>query len=193
MPLQALQDEYRIILASNSPRRQQLLKDLGIEFEVLTKPVDEVFPPHLKRNEVAEYLAELKANAFDQIGDNILLITADTIVCVDEEVLGKPKDRDEAVEMLEKLSDRSHTVITGVTLKTNQFTRTFSESTKVHFKKLTSEEITHYIDNYLPFDKAGSYGIQEWIGYVGITGIEGDYFNVVGLCVGRLYGELGKI
>lgn len=193
MTLQHIQDKYRIILASKSPRRQQLLKELEIDFEVLVKPVDEVFPDHLKREEVAEYLSELKANAFGDVDDDVLVITSDTIVCVDEEVLGKPADRDEAIGMLQKLSNRSHTVITGVTLKTNTFTKTFSESTKVHFKALTMDEITHYIDNYQPYDKAGGYGIQEWIGYVGITGIEGDYFSVVGLPVSGVWRELNKM
>lgn len=190
MPLSALQSKYNIVLASKSPRRQQLLGDLGVKFEVRLREVEEVYPDHLTRNAIAEYLAELKASAFNDLKENELLITSDTIVCVDEKVLGKPKDRDDAIRMLQLLSGRSHSVISGVSLKTNSKTSTFSDTTKVHFKTLSQQEIEHYVDNFKPYDKAGSYGIQEWIGYIGIEGIEGDYFNVMGLPVRRVYAEL---
>ena len=184
---------YQLILASQSPRRHQMLKELGLDFKIQTKDVEEVYPDHLKGEEIPVYLAKLKAEAFVlNMNEKELVITADTIVCVDDIVLGKPKNRDEAVGMLQMLSGRSHQVISGVCLKSKEKEVSFSTTTHVHFKELSLEEIDYYIDNYKPFDKAGAYGIQEWIGFVGIDGIEGSYFNVVGLPIQRLYQELSK-
>ena len=187
-------DKYKIILASKSPRRQQLLKEMGIEFEVRLKPVDESFDANMKKEEVALFLCEKKANAFsqDEINDDELLITADTIVCLDDEILNKPADRNHALEMLEKLSGKKHEVITGISLRSAKKMQSFYVSTDVYFKRLSKEEIVYYVDHYKPFDKAGSYGIQEWIGYVGIEKIEGSYFNVVGLPTARLYEEMKR-
>ena len=186
-------EDYQLILASQSPRRHQMLKELGLDFKIQTKDVEEVYPDHLKGEEIPVYLAKLKAEAFVlDLNEKELVITADTIVCVDDMVLGKPKDRDEAVSMLKLLSGRSHQVISGVCLKSKEKEASFSTTTHVHFKELSLEEIDYYIDNYKPFDKAGAYGIQEWIGFVGIDGIEGSYFNVVGLPIQRLYQELNK-
>ncbi len=186
-----LQD-YRVILASQSPRRKELLTGLGIDFEVMPLSVDEFYPNNLKGENIALYLSELKAKAFvfDNEYQNVLLITADTIVWLDGEVLPKPKDYNDAVRILTKLSGRVHKVITGVTLRTKEKMHSFHSTTKVWFKELTKEEIDHYINNYKPFDKAGAYGIQEWIGYIGIEKIEGSYFNVVGLPVQRVYVEI---
>lgn len=182
---------YHIILASQSPRRHQMLKELGLDFKIQTKDIEEVYPDHLKGEQIPIYLAKLKAEAFElNLNEKELVITADTIVCVDDMVLGKPKDRDDAVNMLKTISGRSHQVISGVCLKSKEKEATFSTTTHVHFKELSLEEINYYIDNYKPFDKAGAYGIQEWIGFVGIDGIEGSYFNVVGLPIQRLYQEL---
>ena len=185
--------DYQLILASQSPRRHQMLKELGLDFMIKTKEVEEVYPDHLKGEQIPIYLAKLKAEAFElDLNEMELVITADTIVCVDDIVLGKPKNRDEAVSMLQMLSGRSHQVISGVCLKSKHKDVSFSTTTHVHFKELSLDEIDYYIDNYKPFDKAGAYGIQEWIGFVGIDGIEGSYFNVVGLPVQRLYQELSK-
>ncbi len=184
--------KYRVILASQSPRRRELLAGLGIDFEVMPLSVDESYPANLKCEEIALYLSELKAKAFDfkKGYQNSLLITADTIVWLDGEVLPKPKDRDDAVRILTKLSGEVHKVITGVTLKTKEKSRSFHSTTNVRFKKLTKEEIDYYIENFKPYDKAGAYGIQEWIGFIGIEKIEGSYFNVVGLPVQKVYTEL---
>lgn len=183
--------DYQLILASQSPRRHQMLKELGLDFIIKTKEVEEIYPDHLKGEQIPIYLAKLKAAAFElDLKEKELVITADTIVCVDDIVLGKPKNRDKAVSMLKMLSGRSHQVISGVCLKSKHKDVSFSTTTYVHFKELSPEEIDYYIDNYKPFDKAGAYGIQEWIGFVGIDGIEGSYFNVVGLPIQRLYQEL---
>ncbi|MBI9057958.1 MAG: septum formation protein Maf [Labilibaculum sp.] len=190
MMLNNLKD-YQLILASKSPRRQEMLKELGVEFEIKLKEVEEVYPEGLSAIEIPVYLAELKASAFlDDIKDKDLVITADTIVCIDDWILGKPKDRADAVKMLKALSGRSHKVVSGVCLTSLKKKLSFSTTTDVHFKVLNDEEINYYIDNYKPFDKAGAYGIQEWIGFIGIDGIEGSYFNVVGLPIQRLYQEL---
>ena len=181
-----------IILASQSPRRKELLSLLDLEFTVEVKSIDEIFPKDLKTSKVAEYLAELKASAFTNIKDEQVIITADTVVILNDTILGKPKDKAEATEMLHRLSNRSHEVITGVCLKSAQKTSTFSSSTKVYFRDLTDAEIDYYIENYKPYDKAGSYGIQEWIGAIGITKIEGSYFNVVGLPIQELNEQLKK-
>ena len=179
-----------IILASQSPRRKELLALLDLNFTVEVREVNEVFPKSLEVDKVAEYLANLKAAAFTDIRTDQIVITADTVVILDEQILGKPKDKTEAVKMLESLSNRSHKVMTGVCIKSKDKTVSFSNTTKVFFKELASSEINYYIENYKPFDKAGSYGIQEWIGAIGITKIEGSYFNVVGLPVQELNEQL---
>ncbi|MCB0400758.1 MAG: septum formation protein Maf [Flavobacteriales bacterium] len=181
----------KIILASKSPRRQQLLRDMGLQFEVRTKEVEEVFPGNLKKAEVAVYLSELKARAFQtELQPDELVITSDTIVCLGDRILGKPEDHAAAFNMLSDLSGKTHEVITAVTLLTTSGMTSLYEITSVHFKELSATEINYYIENYRPFDKAGAYGIQEWIGYIGINKIEGSYFNVVGLPVARLYDAL---
>lgn len=184
--------KYHIILASNSPRRRELLGGLGFEFEVKVLPnIQEDYPAELPASQIAQYIASEKADAYrSMMKDDDLLITADTVVIVDDEVLGKPADAADARHMLNKLSGRKHQVITGVCLVTLQERRCFSVSTDVSFKALQDEEINYYIEHYRPFDKAGAYGIQEWIGYVGVTGLEGSYFNVMGLPVQRIYSEL---
>lgn len=185
---------YRIILASNSPRRRELLAGLGISYEVRTLPgIDESYPADLPVEQIAEYIATEKAAAYQkQMAADELLITADTIVVVAGEVMGKPHDADDARRMLHKLSDCTHQVITGVCLTTTEKQRRFSVKTDVTFKALTDEEIDYYITHYRPFDKAGAYGIQEWIGYIGVTGLNGSYFNVMGLPVQRIYTELSS-
>jgi septum formation protein len=179
-----------ILLASNSPRRKELLAGLGLTFEVRVKEVHEDFPEHMQREEVAEYLASHKADAYAADLQDEVLITADTIVCLGERILNKPADATEAFEMLRSLSGRAHEVITGVCLMTKETKTVFHDVTKVYFKELTDEEINYYIEHYKPFDKAGAYGIQEWIGMIGIEKIEGAYFNVVGLPVQKLYTHL---
>lgn len=184
-------DRYEVILASKSPRRQALLKEIVPEFSIMLRDTAETYSSTLKGAQIVEHLANLKASAFDgELTDNQLLITADTIVWIDDMVLGKPKDRSGAIAMLRQLSGRKHTVFTGVCLKTNQRKRVFSVATYVFFRPLDDSEIEYYVDKYQPFDKAGSYGVQEWIGYVGVERIEGSYFNVMGLPVQRLYQEL---
>ena len=167
---------------------------MGLEYEVVVNEVDEDYPGTLKDEEIALYLAELKAKAFDfsSYPEKTLIITADTIVCIDGQILHKPVDNEDAKRMLRILSGRMHKVITGLCLMTTQKTRTFSVTTDVYFKKLTEEELEYYIANYHPLDKAGAYGAQEWIGYVGIEHISGSYFNVVGLPTHQLYEELLK-
>ncbi len=180
-----------IILGSKSPRRKELLEGLGITFETRTKNVEETFSSDIEQHAVAGFLAEKKASAFsNELTETDIIITSDTIVLCDGEILGKPKDKQDAFQMLTKLSGKSHQVITGVCLKSTKKTDIFSDVTTVWFKPLTSEEINYYIEKYKPFDKAGSYGIQEWIGYIGIEKIEGTYFNVMGLPVNLLYKKL---
>ncbi len=183
---------YDIVLASASPRRRQLLQELGIRFRVQPKKVEENFDEQLAPVQVAEYLSELKARAFskEELEEKTIVITADTVVTIDGMIMGKPKDPANAREMLQQLSGRSHQVITGVTLRSAEKMKTFSVSTKVFFKELSNEEIEYYITRFKPFDKAGAYGIQEWIGHAAIERIEGSYFNVMGLPVHRLYEEL---
>lgn len=185
-------EKYHIILASNSPRRRELLAGLGVPFEVKVLPdIEENYPADLPVAEVAEYIAREKADAYRQlIGKHDLVITADTIVVVGDEVMGKPHDADDACRMLRKLSNRTHQVITGVCLTTADKQRQFSVKTDVTFKSLSEEEIAHYVNHYQPFDKAGAYGIQEWIGYIGVTSLQGSYFNVMGLPVQRIYTEM---
>jgi len=185
--------DYRIILASKSPRRKQLLSGLNIPFDVATLEVEEVYPDNLTMEEIPVFLAKLKAEPFlAEIKNNTLVITADTIVWIDGEVLGKPFDHSHAVEMLRKLSGRKHTVVTGVCLTSKSKQVSFSSLTDVWFKELSEEEIEYYLSSYHPYDKAGSYGVQEWIGYIAIDRIEGSYFNVMGLPVQRLYEELRR-
>jgi septum formation protein len=179
-----------ILLASNSPRRKELLAGLGLKFEVRVKEVHEDFPEHLQREQVAEYLASHKADAYTEDLQNEVLITADTIVCLGERILNKPANDSEAFDMLRALSGTHHEVITGVCILTKNSKTVFHDVTKVYFKELSTEEILYYIDHYEPFDKAGAYGIQEWIGKIGIEKIEGSYFNVVGLPVQKLYTYL---
>jgi septum formation protein len=183
-----------IILASQSPRRQYLLRELGIEFRIREIHVREVYPAGLQPEEIADYLAELKAASFDEtrLDEKDIVITADTIVAVGGEILGKPADYGEAVSMLRKLSGRRHDVITAVCLRSKTKKQLFHVRSSVYFKTLTSGEIEYYIDNFRPFDKAGGYGVQEWIGYIGIDRIDGSFFNVMGLPVKELYEELLK-
>jgi septum formation protein len=186
--LKNITDKYSIILASGSPRRQQFFKDLNIPFSIKLFDVKEIYDPKLTKEEITNYLSELKAKPFDTIiKDNELVITSDTIVWFKDKALGKPKDRQESFDMLNSLSDNSHEVITSISFKTKNSVKTIHDTTKVYFKKLSSEEINFYIDNFKPFDKAGSYGIQEWIGYIGVEKIEGNYSNVMGLPLHKLY------
>lgn len=185
---------YRVILASGSPRRQQFLKELDVDFEIQLKDIEEIYPEHLQAEEITNFLAKLKASAFTlELKQDDVLITSDTIVWLNNKALGKPKDYDDAFEMLTEMSGTTHKVITSVCLKTVDKEIVFYEETLVTFAKLSSEEIKYYLDNYKPFDKAGSYGIQEWIGLVAIEKIEGSYANVVGLPTHRLYEELMKL
>ena len=188
-------DKYHVILASNSPRRRELLAGLGVDFEVRTLPgIDESYPSDLKRGDIPLYIAKEQADAYrSKIGNNDLVTAADTIVWLDGEVLGKPVDRDEAIMMLKKLSGRTHQVYTGVALTTKDWQRSFSVETHVRFAPLKEENIIFYVDHYRPFDKAGAYGVQEWIGYIGVEGLEGSYYNVMGLPVQRLFKEIEKI
>ena len=183
---------YRIILASNSPRRKELLAGIGIDFEVrVLQDIDESYPADLPIQDTAEYISKKKAAAYrEQLADDELVITADTIVVVDDEVMGKPADEQDASSMLHKLSGKTHQVITGVTLTTKERQQSFSVLTDVTFKQLSDEEIDYYITHYHPMDKAGAYGIQEWIGYIGVTGLNGSYFNVMGLPVQRIFEAL---
>lgn len=184
--------KYNVILASNSPRRRALLSELGVEFSVKTiGEIDENYPDTLKGKDVALFIANKKAQAYlDVMADNDLIITADTIVCIDDEILGKPHDADEARSMLKQLSGNEHTVVTAVAIATKEKFETFAVSTSVRFDNLSDEIIDHYVKYFKPFDKAGSYGIQEWIGYVGVTEIKGSFFNVIGLPVQRLFKAL---
>lgn len=185
---------FRLILASQSPRRRQLLSDAGIEYELAPRfECDEVFPDELPAEEVAEYLSRLKSEAYPlPLEKNDILLTADTVVVAGGEVLGKPADRADAIAIIEKLSGKEHEVITGVTLRSAGAIKSFSSHSKVHFRALSQEEIEYYVDTYSPMDKAGAYGIQEWIGYVGIEGIEGSFYNVMGLPIQRVYCELNE-
>ncbi len=187
-------EKYRIVLGSNSPRRKELLAGLDLQFEVETIPgIDESYPDTLTSEAIPLYIARKKAEAYlDKMSDNELLITADTIVATYDRILGKPANREEAIEMLRYLSDHVHEVITGVCLTTKDKTVSFSVASAVSFGRLEEEDIIYYVDKYRPFDKAGSYGIQEWIGYIGVEAINGSFYNVMGLPVQRLYQELKK-
>ena len=184
--------KYNIVLASKSPRRQELLKGIGIDFSILTKEVDENYPTRLPLIDVAPFLSLKKAKAFDEaeLPENYMVITADTVVIVENEILGKPKDRDDAVRMMLLLSGKVHKVVTGVTVHTAEKTKTFSVISKVTFESLDNQEISYYIDNFKPYDKAGAYGVQEWIGYIGVSNVEGSYYNVMGLPTQKLYKVL---
>ncbi len=185
--------EFHLILASGSPRRQQFFKDLDLDFEIRLKEIEELYPEHLKAEEITNFLAQLKANAFEgELKANDILITSDTIVWHQNQCLGKPKDYDDAFQMLQSLSNATHEVITSVCFKTVDKTETFFEVTKVTFQTLSAAEIRYYLDHYKPFDKAGSYAIQEWIGYVGISKIEGSYTNVVGMPMHAVYEKLNS-
>lgn len=187
--------KYKVVLASNSPRRKELLGGLGIGYEVKTMPdIDESYPDGLSMEEVPVYIARSKADAYRPLMQpDELIITADTIVWLDGVVMGKPKGEEEACDMLRRLSGQTHQVVTGVCLTTIDRQQSFATVTDVTFDRLTEEEITHYVSRYQPMDKAGAYGIQEWIGYVGVRSIKGSYFNVVGLPIQRLYQELKRL
>jgi septum formation protein len=182
-----------IILASASPRRQELFKELGLDFSIQVKAVEEIYPSALKSAEITNYLAELKAAAFTDLAENDIVITSDTIVWLNNKAIEKPKDKQHAIEMLQELSGKGHRVITSICIKTQTSQKVFYDETMVYFKPLSMEEITYYVEKYQPFDKAGAYGIQEWIGFIGVTKIEGSYFNVMGLPVHKLYEELMKL
>lgn len=185
--------ELKWVLGSQSPRRKELLAGIGIEFEVRIKDTEEVYPDSLPAEEVPEFLSKLKANALlPDLSDNEVVICADTVVILNGEILGKPVDFEDAKYMLSRLSGKKHTVITGVFIGSKTKNTSFSERTEVEFENLTEEEINFYINQYKPFDKAGSYGVQEWIGYVAVKRMEGTYTNVMGLPTNRLYKEIQK-
>lgn len=183
---------YNVILASKSPRRQELLRGMGVDFNVLTKETPETYDSTMPADEVPEFLSLQKSMAFsvDELPTDFLLITSDTVVIVGDEILGKPKDRNDAFRMLELLSGKTHQVVTGVTVRSAQKTNSFSVKSEVTFADLDEDEKAYYIDHCKPFDKAGAYGIQEWIGYVGISGLQGSFYNVMGLPTHRLYQVL---
>jgi septum formation protein len=185
--------KYNIILASGSPRRQQFFKDLDMSFSIQLKEIEEIYPVELKGVAITDYLADLKSKAFISLKEKDLLITSDTIVWLENEALGKPKNADEAYKMLRKISGKQHQVLTSVSIKNVNFQVIINDTTEVFFKELTDAEIQYYIKTCQPFDKAGAYGIQEWIGFIGIEKIEGSYFNVMGLPVQKLYKELMKL
>lgn len=181
---------HHIILASGSPRRHQFFKDLDIAFTIQLKEVEEIYPASLKGLEITDFLADLKSKAFTNLEEKDVLITSDTIVWLDGKALGKPKDKPAAFEMLRALSGKKHEVMTSISIKSNYFQKIVNDTTVVYFKEISDEEINYYLDNYKPFDKAGAYGIQEWIGFIAIDKIEGSFFNVVGLPIHKLYDEL---
>jgi len=184
---------YKIILASGSPRRQQFLKDLDIPFEVKLKSIDESFPKHLTKSEIPEYLAQLKAKAYEDLKPNEIVITGDTIVWHNQKALNKPENREEAFKMISSLRNSWHEVISAFCIKTNGLLIVKSDTTKVYFDNVSDDDINYYIENYKPFDKAGAYGIQEWIGQIGISKIEGSYFNVMGFPTHLFYKTLKKL
>lgn len=187
-------EKYTLILASGSPRRQQFFKDLDLDFEIRLKEIEEVFPPELKAEQITNYLAELKANAFEgELKPNEILITSDTIVWHNNKALGKPKEVQDAFSILKSLSNTTHEVITSVCFKTIEKSTVIYEITKVTFNELSDEAIEYYIKNYKPFDKAGAYGIQEWIGFIGVSKIEGSYANAMGMPTDKVYEYLSKL
>ena len=185
-------NKYNIILASKSPRRQELLRGMGVKFTILTKETPENFPAEMPLDKVPQFLSQQKSMAFNEneLPENYLVITSDTVVIAENEILGKPKDRDDALRMLTLLSGKTHHVVTGVTIRTAEKIKNFGVKTKVTFANLDVEEMAYYVDNYRPYDKAGAYGIQEWIGYIGISGLNGSFYNVMGLPTRRLYQVL---
>lgn len=191
--LEKVSKNWEVILASKSPRRKELLNNLGIQFKVALKEVDETYPSHLSNQEVAEFISQKKADAFTLDSNQKLIITGDTIVCKGNKVYGKPKNKEEAFEMIQSLSGEVHQVISSFTIKTKEEQITKSDQVNVFFKALTTEEIEYYISNYYPLDKAGAYGIQEWIGQIGITKIEGSFYTVMGMPIHLLYEGLKKI
>lgn len=184
---------YNLILASGSPSRQHFFKELDVPFTIEIKEVNEIYPNHLKAAEITDYLADLKSKCFTNLKSNDLLITSDTIVWFEEKALGKPKNKDEASNMLKKMSGKQHAVYTSISIKSSFFQKIFHDETIVEFEEFTDEEINYYLEKFSPYDKAGSYGIQDWIGLVGVKKIIGSYFNVMGLPVHKLYKELLKI
>ena len=186
--------KYILILASGSPRRQQFFKDLDLDFEIRLKEIEEIYPPELKAHEITNYLAELKASAYEgELNPNEILITSDTIVWHNDKALGKPKDEQDAFEILKSLSNSTHEVITSVCFKTIEKVEILHEVTKVTFNELSEESIRYYVENYKPYDKAGSYGIQEWIGFIGVSKIEGSYANVMGMPTDKVYEYLNNL
>lgn len=180
--------KYKIILASGSPRRQQFFKDLDLDFEIRLKDVEEIYPPELKAVEITDYLAELKAKAFEgELKENEILVTSDTIVWHQNKALGKPKNAEEAFAMIKSMSNTTHDVITSVCFKTNESSTLLHDVTKVTFNDLSDEAILYYIENYKPYDKAGAYGIQEWFGFMAVAKVEGSYTNVMGLPTAKVY------
>jgi len=184
---------HRVILASGSPRRHQFFKDLDIAFTIQIKEVQEIYPTSLKGLAITDYLADLKSKSFTKLEEDDILITSDTIVWHEGKALGKPKDKNDAFKMLKALSGKKHEVMTSISIKSNHYQKIVNDSTVVYFKEISDEEINFYIENYKPFDKAGAYGIQEWIGFIAIEKIEGSFFNVVGLPVHKLYDALMHI
>ena len=186
--------KYRIILASGSPRRQQFFKDLDLDFEIRLKEIEEIYPEELVGAQITNYLAQLKANAFeDNLQPNEILITSDTIVWHDHKALGKPKDKADAFTILKSLSNSTHEVITSVCFKTFEKSEIITEITKVTFNELSDEVIMYYLDNFKPYDKAGAYGIQDWIGLIGVSKIEGSYANVIGMPTDKVYHYLSNL
>jgi len=186
--------KYKLILASGSPRRQQFFKDLDLDFEIRLKEIEEIFPPELEAEEITNYLAVLKSSAFEgELNDNEILITSDTIVWHNSKALGKPKDEQDAFAILKSLSNSTHKVITSVCFKTNTESTVLHDVTKVTFNELSDEAIRYYVENYKPYDKAGAYGIQEWIGFVGVSKIEGSYTNVMGMPTDKVYEYLNNL
>lgn len=186
--------KYTIILASGSPRRQQFFKDLNLDFEIRLKDIEEIYPPELKAVEITDYLAELKASAFEgELKENEILVTSDTIVWHNDKALGKPKNADEAFAMIKSMSNATHDVITSVCFKTSTTSTLLHDITKVTFNDLSDEAILYYIENYKPYDKAGAYGIQEWFGFMAVAKVEGSYTNVMGLPTAKVYEYLSTL
>lgn len=188
-------EKYKVILASGSPRRRELMAGLGVNYEVRILPdVDESYPDTLQGEEIPLYIAKEKADAYiPMMQPDEQIITADTIVWLDGEVLGKPRDREDALQMLRTMSGRTHEVFTGVCITTTDWQRSFTAQTEVRFATLSEDEIIYYVDNFKPMDKAGAYGVQEWIGFIGVENISGSYYNIMGLPVQKLYRELLKV
>ncbi|MEZ0182049.1 septum formation protein Maf [Flavobacterium oncorhynchi] len=186
--------KYSLILASGSPRRQQFFKDLDLDFEIRLKEIEEIYPPELKAVEITDYLAQLKADAFDgELNDNEILVTSDTIVWHNNKALGKPKNAEDAFQMIKSMSNATHEVFTSVCFKTKTSSTLINDVTKVTFADLSDEAILYYIENYKPYDKAGAYGIQEWFGFMAVAKVEGSYTNVMGLPTAKVYEYLSTL